>query len=121
MKKIFYINNRPRPSLRGGTTKQSRSWWYKPLDCRAALAKTERFVKKVVIWLIRKYQKILSPDTGIPHKLGLSRGVCVFYPTCSEYMIQAVEKYGVVLGLVKGARRILRCHPWQKNHIDPLT
>ncbi|MCK5096320.1 MAG: membrane protein insertion efficiency factor YidD [Candidatus Pacebacteria bacterium] len=77
-------------------------------------------MKKIVIWLLKKYQYYLSPDTGIPKKIGLTKKVCVFYPTCSDYTIQAVEKYGVVLGLFKGFRRILRCHPWQKEHIDPL-
>lgn len=76
--------------------------------------------KKIVIKIIRLYQKMLSPDSGIPHKIGLTKNVCQFFPTCSEYTIQAVEKYGVLKGLFKGLRRILRCHPWQKNHIDPL-
>ncbi|MFZ3011590.1 MAG: membrane protein insertion efficiency factor YidD [Minisyncoccia bacterium] len=45
---------------------------------------------------------------------------CVFYPTCSEYTKQAIEKYGLPKGVRLGFLRILRCHPWQKNHIDPL-
>jgi putative membrane protein insertion efficiency factor len=45
---------------------------------------------------------------------------CVFYPTCSEYTKQAIEKYGVIKGVRLGFLRILRCHPWQKDHIDPL-
>lgn len=45
---------------------------------------------------------------------------CVFYPTCSEYTKQAVIKYGAFKGFFYGFRRILRCHPWQKEHIDPL-
>jgi hypothetical protein len=45
---------------------------------------------------------------------------CVFYPSCSEYTKQAVEKYGVLKGSWLGFLRILRCHPWQKNHLDPL-
>lgn len=45
---------------------------------------------------------------------------CVFYPTCSEYTKQAIEKYGAFRGVYLGFLRILRCHPWQKNHIDPL-
>ena len=45
---------------------------------------------------------------------------CVFYPTCSEYTKQAIEKYGIFYGPYLGFRRILRCHPWQKNHLDPL-
>jgi len=45
---------------------------------------------------------------------------CVFYPTCSEYTKQAIEKYGVLKGVYLGFLRILRCHPWQKNHLDPI-
>lgn len=45
---------------------------------------------------------------------------CVFYPTCSEYTKQAVKKYGLLKGSYLGFLRILRCHPWQKNHIDPV-
>lgn len=75
-------------------------------------------MSKFIIFLINLYQKTLSPDTGI---FALKKGTtCVFYPTCSEYTKQAVDKYGVSKGLFLGFRRILRCHPWQKNHIDPL-
>ena len=45
---------------------------------------------------------------------------CVFYPTCSEYTRQAIEKYGAPKGIYLGFLRILRCHPWQENHLDPL-
>ena len=45
---------------------------------------------------------------------------CMFYPSCSEYTKQAVQKYGAVKGFYFGFLRILRCHPWQKNHIDPV-
>jgi putative membrane protein insertion efficiency factor len=76
--------------------------------------------QKILVWVLKKYQKILSPDTGVLKKIGIIGNVCVFYPTCSEYTIQAVEKYGVSQGLWKGFRRILRCHPWQKIHIDEL-
>lgn len=65
---------------------------------------------KILIKLINLYQKI-------PLKAHYS---CVFIPTCSEYTKQAIEKYGVLKGLGKGIRRILRCHPWQKNHYDPV-
>ncbi|MBU0723207.1 membrane protein insertion efficiency factor YidD [Patescibacteria group bacterium] len=77
--------------------------------------------KKIIIFIIKTYQKILSPDTGLPNKIGVTRSTCQFFPTCSNYTIQAIEKYGTFLGLYKGFRRIIRCHPWQKNHIDPLV
>lgn len=46
---------------------------------------------------------------------------CVFYPSCSSYTKEAIEKYGFLKGFFLGSRRILRCHPWQKNHIDPVV
>jgi len=75
-------------------------------------------MRRIIIAIINFYQKFLSLDTGI---FSLKKGTtCVFYPTCSEYTKQAVSKYGSIRGLFFGFRRILRCHPWQKNHIDPL-
>lgn len=46
---------------------------------------------------------------------------CVFFPSCSEYTKVAVNKYGALKGARLGFTRILRCHPWQKNHIDPVV
>lgn len=78
-------------------------------------------LKKYSIKLISFYQKTLSPDTGVLKKLGLSKKqICVFYPTCSEYTKEAINKYGVLKGSRLGFFRILRCHPWQKNHFDPV-
>lgn len=74
-------------------------------------------MKKVCITVLRWYQHILSLDQGV---LRGYRRVCVFSPTCSEYCIEAVGKYGVMKGLFLGVKRVFRCHPWQKSHIDPL-
>ncbi|MFA7000182.1 MAG: membrane protein insertion efficiency factor YidD [Candidatus Paceibacterota bacterium] len=67
-------------------------------------------MKQFFIKLINFYQKI-------PLK---SHSSCVFLPTCSEYTKEAILKYGVLIGIYKGFKRILRCHPWQKKHYDPL-
>lgn len=48
------------------------------------------------------------------------RRVCVFYPTCSEYAFTAIGRHGAVHGIFMAARRIFRCHPWQKEHYDPV-
>ena len=77
-------------------------------------------IKRVVVWVIKTYQKMLSPDTGFPNKFGLTKNTCQFFPTCSEYTLQAVEKYGVLKGLYKGFRRVLRCNPWHKGGVDIL-
>jgi putative membrane protein insertion efficiency factor len=67
-------------------------------------------MNKIIIGLINLYQKI-------PGKHHYS---CVFIPTCSEYTKQALLKYGLIKGIYKGFLRVLRCHPWQKNHYDPV-
>jgi putative membrane protein insertion efficiency factor len=75
----------------------------------------------ILIKIINFYQKHISPDTGFLKRTGFfKKSVCVFYPTCSEYTKQALEEYGFFKGLFLGIQRVLRCHPWQKNHLDPL-
>ena len=71
-------------------------------------------MKKLLIKLIEWYQKNIS----IWFK---SKNInCKFYPTCSEYTKQAIEKYGAVKGLLLGIARILRCNPFSKGGYDPL-
>ncbi len=78
-------------------------------------------MKYFLIHLIKFYQKIFSPDKGLFVRIGIKKPTtCVFYPSCSEYTISAILKYGVFFGLFKGIKRVSRCHPWQKQHIDPL-
>lgn len=67
---------------------------------------------------MRFYQVVFSPDKGFLRYIYPTLGACNMYPTCSEYMIIAVEKYGVFKGVFKGVRRVLRCHPYQKKLID---
>jgi len=72
---------------------------------------------RIVLSIIRLYQKTLSPDHGwFKHKHPY--GYCKFYPTCSEYIYQAIEKKGMIKGLGLGFLRVLRCNPWNKNRID---
>jgi len=68
-------------------------------------------LKKIMILMIRFYQICISP---------LFPRTCRFYPTCSAYFIQALEKYGVFKGSYLGIKRILKCHPWNKGGYDPL-
>ncbi len=67
-------------------------------------------MSKILIYIINIYQKT-------PLK---SHNSCVFLPTCSEYTKQSILKYGAFKGVKLGFMRILRCHPWQKNHYDPV-
>ena len=60
------------------------------------------FLKKAVIWFIHLYQNKASDKTRLR---------CVFEPSCSEYMILAIKKYGTIVGIFKGIKRLLRCHP----------
>lgn len=68
-------------------------------------------MKQIVILLVRGYQKLISP---------LFPPTCRFYPSCSAYFIQAVEKYGAVKGSYLGIKRILRCNPFHPGGYDPL-
>ena len=78
-------------------------------------------IRSFAVKTISFYQKTTSPDTGFFKRIGLIRKpVCVFFPSCSEYTKQAIEKYGIKKGFYLGVIRIFRCHPWQKNHIDLL-
>ena len=65
---------------------------------------------KALIAIVRAYQFLLSPIFGRQ---------CRFYPSCSEYFILAVRKYGAVSGTLRGMWRILRCHPWHPGGHDP--
>lgn len=67
-------------------------------------------IKKLLLILINIYQKISS----------LTPPRCRFYPTCSEYMKQAVGKYGIIKGVWMGIKRLFRCHPLNEGGYDPV-
>ena len=71
-------------------------------------------MKKIIILLINWYQKNISLHIE-------SKNIrCKYYPTCSEYTKQAVEKYGAIKGCWLGIKRIIRCNPFSKGGYDPL-
>lgn len=72
-----------------------------------------------VVFLIGLYQKTLSPDHGW-FSSRYPGGYCKYHPDCSEYCKQAVEKRGLVKGLVMGFWRVLRCNPWSAGGIDEV-
>ena len=71
-------------------------------------------MKKIMISLINWYQKNISLYFE-------SKNIrCKYYPTCSEYTKQAIEKYGIIKGCCLGIRRIIKCNPFSKGGHDPL-
>lgn len=68
-------------------------------------------MKNLFIGLVRVYQKIISP---------LLPPTCRYYPSCSNYMIDALKLHGVVLGGIMGIARILRCNPFVRGGVDPV-
>ena len=66
-------------------------------------------MKKIAVLAIRLYQLILSPLLG---------GQCRFYPSCSSYTREAIEKYGVLKGILLGGKRLLKCHPFHPGGVD---
>lgn len=71
-------------------------------------------MKKIVIKIIELYKKAVSPWLDI-------KGIhCKYYPTCSDYSRQAIEKYGLCKGIFLSIKRILKCNPFSKGGYDPL-
>ncbi|MFH0840759.1 MAG: membrane protein insertion efficiency factor YidD [bacterium] len=76
-------------------------------------------MRRLVIGMIILYQKTLSPDHGI-FRHAKPYGHCRFRPTCSEYAITAIEKYGIIRGGAKAVWRVLRCNPFNQGGYDPV-
>ena len=70
-----------------------------------------KFLSKILCALIRFYQVCISP---------LLPPCCRFYPTCSAYAMEAIQKYGPFKGFIMSVRRILRCNPFSKGGYDPV-
>ena len=68
-------------------------------------------MKILILLPVRLYQLLISP---------LLPPACRYYPSCSNYMIQAVQKNGVIKGVFQGLRRLLRCAPWGGYGYDPV-
>ncbi|MDD6659848.1 MAG: membrane protein insertion efficiency factor YidD [Eubacteriales bacterium] len=69
-------------------------------------------MKKILVFLIRTYQVTISPR--------FSHGSCRYTPTCSQYMLEAIEIHGVFKGCLLGIWRIMRCNPFSKGGWDPV-
>lgn len=69
-------------------------------------------MKRLLLWLIRFYRRNLSPRKSKP--------CCRYFPTCSQYALTAVERYGALKGGRLAAWRLLRCNPFSKGGYDPV-
>lgn len=78
------------------------------------------FPKRVGQTLIVLYQSTVSLDHGPLARLVPFR-ICKFHPTCSEYSYEALGRFGLIKGSWLTLRRILRCHPWSKGGLDPVS
>jgi putative membrane protein insertion efficiency factor len=68
-------------------------------------------MSKLLVWLVRGYQLLVSPMLGQN---------CRFYPTCSNYAIEALRTHGGARGGLLALRRVCRCHPWNPGGVDPV-
>lgn len=68
-------------------------------------------MKKLILLILKGYKKFISPY--LPQ-------ACRFYPTCSEYVYEAVSRRGIIVGLALGAWRLLRCNPFCRGGYDPV-
>lgn len=72
---------------------------------------SRRWAALPLVWLIRGYQYGISPFLGRS---------CRFQPSCSEYAVESLERYGIIQGLWLAIRRVGRCHPWHPGGYDPV-
>ncbi|MFA6090873.1 MAG: membrane protein insertion efficiency factor YidD [Candidatus Gracilibacteria bacterium] len=77
-------------------------------------------MKKSILYILGLYQRYLSPDHSIWARALNRPPYCKHIPSCSDYMVESIEKKGVVRGIFKGIWRILRCNPWNKGGYDPV-
>jgi putative membrane protein insertion efficiency factor len=68
-------------------------------------------IARILISMIKAYQVLLSPFFGQQ---------CRFYPTCSQYALETINKHGAIVGSYYAVRRLLRCHPWHAGGHDPI-
>ena len=68
-------------------------------------------MKTLLVFLVKAYQGVISPY--LPN-------ACRYTPTCSQYMIEAVNRYGAIRGGWMGLKRFARCHPWGGSGVDPV-
>ncbi|MEK7162194.1 MAG: membrane protein insertion efficiency factor YidD [Patescibacteria group bacterium] len=83
------------------------------------LAKINVLPAKALVLLIKIYQRTLSPDHGL-FKAKYPYGFCRHYPSCSEYSLQSIEKFGAIKGGYLSVKRIVACNPFTAPKIDQV-
>lgn len=86
------------------------------LSFSALLFGNIRYLRRTVF---KPYLKMLFMRLILFYQRHLSKHTCMFRPTCSQYTLECINNHGAIVGVVMGAFRILRCHPWSKGGYDP--
>ena len=68
-------------------------------------------LRTAIVFPIRVYQRLISPALGAR---------CKYYPSCSQYAAQAIDRFGILRGLILAGWRLLRCNPWSRGGFDPV-
>ena len=71
-----------------------------------------RLFREAILLPLHLYRRVISP---------LTRSRCRYYPSCSQYAVEAVREYGVIRGAVLAAWRVMRCNPWSHGGVDPVA
>lgn len=96
-------------SPKNSSAPQQRNYKFSKIEC--ALKFLRSILAKGMVWLLRIYQ--------VAH-LPFWRGSCRFFPTCSQYAIEAIQQHGPLRGCGIAARRLCRCHPFSAGGYDPV-
>lgn len=79
-----------------------------------------KFFKNMRRYVFRPYIKILLMHAIVFYQKYFSKQTCLYRPTCSQYMLEAINNHGVIIGVLLGSWRILRCNPFSKGGYDPV-
>ncbi|MFO7929694.1 MAG: membrane protein insertion efficiency factor YidD [Candidatus Humimicrobiaceae bacterium] len=81
------------------------------ITCKKTVKRVEKIITSFLLCIIIFYMKIISP---------LKPQTCRFYPSCSQYLYEALNKYGIFKGLYLGFKRLLCCHPFNPGGYHPV-